>query len=215
MKINELFYSIQGESTYAGRPCVFIRTTGCHLRCEWCDTAHAFYEGEEMALDAIIDRVRAYGCPLVELTGGEPLLQRDAPMLVTRLLNDGYTVLIETSGSLDIRILDPRAIVIMDIKCPGSGMTQAMHWDNLDALKPTDEIKFVVKDRTDYEWAADLVARHHLDRRCPVLFSPVFGVLDPSMLADWLLASASGGRLLARLQLQQHKYIWEAERRGV
>jgi 7-carboxy-7-deazaguanine synthase len=211
MKINELFYSIQGESTYAGRPCVFIRTTGCHLRCEWCDTAHAFYEGEEMALDAVIEQVRAYGCPLVELTGGEPLLQRETPMLVTRLLNDGYTVLVETSGSLDIRLLDPRAIVIMDIKCPGSGMTQAMRWENLDALKPIDEIKFVIKERADYDWAVSIVARHQLDRRGPVLFSPVFGVLDPQILAGWLLAD----RLPARLQLQQHKYIWEPETRGV
>jgi 7-carboxy-7-deazaguanine synthase len=211
MKINELFYSIQGESTYAGRPCVFIRTTGCHLRCEWCDTAHAFYEGEEMALDAVIEQVRAYGCPLVELTGGEPLLQRETPMLVTRLLNDGYTVLVETSGSLDIRLLDPRAIVIMDIKCPGSGMTQAMRWENLDALKPIDEIKFVIKERADYDWAASIVARHQLDRRCPILFSPVFGELDPRILAGWLLAD----RLPARLQLQQHKYIWEPDTRGV
>jgi 7-carboxy-7-deazaguanine synthase len=211
MKINELFYSIQGESTYAGRPCVFVRTTGCHLRCDWCDTAHAFYEGEEMALDAILEQVRAYGCPLVELTGGEPLLQRETPLLVTRLLDEGYTVLVETSGSLDIRLLDPRAIVIMDVKCPGSGMTRAMRWENLDALKPTDEVKFVIKDRADYDWAVSIMARHHLDRRCPVLFSPVFGELDPQHLAGWLLAD----RLPVRLQLQQHKYIWEPERRGV
>jgi 7-carboxy-7-deazaguanine synthase len=138
-------------------------------------------------------------------------LQRETPMLVTRLLNDGYTVLVETSGSLDIRLLDPRAIVIMDIKCPGSGMTQAMRWDNLAALKPIDEIKFVIKERADYDWAVSIVARHQLDRRGPVLFSPVFGVLDPQILAGWLLAD----RLPARLQLQQHKYIWEPETRGV
>lgn len=210
MKISELFYSIQGESTYAGRPCVFIRTTGCHLRCEWCDTAYAFYDGEEMTVDAILERVRNYGCPLVELTGGEPLLQRETPMLVTRLLDEGYTVLVETSGSLDIRILDPRAIVIMDIKCPGSGMTKAMRWDNLEALKPMDEIKFVIKDRPDYEWAATIVTRHDLGR-CPVLFSPVFGVLESHTLAKWLLDD----RLPVRLQLQQHKYIWEPQTRGV
>ncbi len=211
MKINELFYSIQGESTHAGRPCVFIRTSGCHLRCEWCDTAHAFYEGVEVTLDAVMERVRSFGCPLVELTGGEPLLQRETPMLVTELLNEGYTVLVETSGSLDIRVLDPRTIVIMDIKCPGSGMTDAMRWDNLEALKPTDEVKFVIKNRADYEWATELTKRHHLDRRCPVLFAPVFGVLDPEQLAGWLLAD----RLPARLQLQQHKYIWEPNTRGV
>ena len=211
MKINELFYSIQGESTHAGRPCVFIRTSGCHLRCEWCDTAHAFYEGVDVTLDAVMERVRSFGCPLVELTGGEPLLQRETPMLVTQLLNEGYTVLVETSGSLDIRVLDPRTIVIMDIKCPGSGMTDAMRWDNLEALKPTDEVKFVIKDRADYEWATELTKRHHLDRRCPVLFAPVFGVLDPEQLAGWLLAD----RLPARLQLQQHKYIWEPNTRGV
>lgn len=211
MKINELFYSIQGESTHAGRPCVFIRTSGCHLRCEWCDTAHAFYEGVDVTLDAVMERVRSFGCPLVELTGGEPLLQRETPMLVTQLLNEGYTVLVETSGSLDIRVLDPRTIVIMDIKCPGSGMTDAMRWDNLEALKPTDEVKFVIKDRADYEWATELTKRHHLDRRCPVLFAPVFGVLDPEQLAGWLLTD----RLPARLQLQQHKYIWEPNTRGV
>jgi 7-carboxy-7-deazaguanine synthase len=211
MHINELFHSIQGESTYAGRPCFFIRTAGCHLRCEWCDTAYAFYEGEEMTLDAILARVRAASCPLVELTGGEPLLQRETPQLVARLLNDGYTVLVETSGSLDIRILDPRAVVIMDLKCPGSGMTPSMRWENLDALKPTDEIKFVIKDRADYDWAASIMTQHALDRRCPVLFAPVFGELDPQTLAGWLLAD----RLPARLQLQQHKYIWEPETRGV
>jgi 7-carboxy-7-deazaguanine synthase len=211
MKISELFYSIQGESTHAGRPCVFIRTTGCHLRCEWCDTAYAFYDGEEMPVEAILERVRGYGCPLVELTGGEPLLQRETPMLVTRLLDDGYTVLVETSGSLDIRILDPRVIVIMDIKCPGSGMTKMVRWDNLDALKPTDEIKFVIKDRPDYEWAATIVTRHDLGRRGPVLFSPVFGVLESHTLAKWLLDD----RLPVRLQLQQHKYIWEPQTRGV
>lgn len=211
MKITELFHSIQGESTHAGRPCVFIRTTGCHLRCEWCDTAYAFYEGEEMTLDAVMERVRAFGCPLVELTGGEPLLQRETPMLVSRLLNEGHTVLVETSGSLDIRILDPRAIVIMDIKCPGSGMTKSMRWDNLDALKPTDEVKFVIKDRADYDWAASIVTRHALDRRCPVLFAPVFDELEPRRLAEWLLAD----RLPVRLQLQQHKYVWEPSTRGV
>ena len=211
MNVNEIFYSIQGESTYAGQPCLFIRTTGCHLRCDWCDTAYAFYDGEDQSLDAILDRVRQVGCPLVELTGGEPLLQPETPALVARLLDEGFTVLVETSGSLDIRILDPRAIVIMDIKCPGSGMTGPMRWDNLDALKPTDEIKFVINDRRDYEWAVSIMNRHALDRRCPVLFAPVFGVLEPQTLAGWLLTD----RLPVRLQLQQHKYIWEPETRGV
>jgi 7-carboxy-7-deazaguanine synthase len=147
----------------------------------------------------------------VELTGGEPLLQRETPQLVARLLNDGYTVLVETSGSLDIRILDPRATVIMDLKCPGSGMTRSMRWDNLDALKPTDEIKFVIKDRADYDWAVSIVTQHQLDRRCPVLFAPVFDELEPRRLAEWLLAD----RLPVRLQLQQHKYVWEPSTRGV
>jgi 7-carboxy-7-deazaguanine synthase len=211
MKINEIYKSIQGESTYAGRPCVFIRTTGCNLRCEWCDTPHAFEEGREMTVETILARVESFDCRLVELTGGEPLLQKEAPWLVTKLLDRGHTVLIETSGSLDIRPIDPRAVLVMDIKCPGSGMSGAMRWDNLSALKPSDQVKFVIKDRADYEWAVEILARYPFLNQRAVLFSPVFGVMDPRLLADWILED---GRSV-HLQLQLHKYIWHPEARGV
>ncbi|MBI3995997.1 MAG: radical SAM protein [Nitrospirae bacterium] len=211
MKINEIYKSIQGESTFAGRPCVFIRTTGCNLRCEWCDTTHAFEEGREMTIETILAQVESHSCRLVELTGGEPLLQKEAPRLVTRLLDGGHTVLIETSGSLDIRRMDPRAVVIMDIKCPGSGMSGAMRWDNLAALKPSDQVKFVIRDRADYDWAVEILDRYPSLTRGVVLFSPVFGALDPRLLADWILED---GRPV-HLQLQIHKYIWHPETRGV
>lgn len=211
MKIHEIYKSIQGESTYAGQPCVFIRTTGCNLRCEWCDTSHAFYEGNEMTVDAILSQVETYSCRLTELTGGEPLLQNETPLLVTQLLDRGYRVLIETSGSLDVRSVDPRATMIMDIKCPGSGMSGAMRWENLAALKPSDQIKFVIKDRADYDWAVGILDRYpYLNDRI-VLFSPVFGVLEPRLMADWILED---GRPV-HLQLQLHKYLWHPEARGV
>jgi len=211
MKINEIYKSIQGESTYAGQPCVFIRTTGCNLRCEWCDTTHAFYEGREMTVEAVLAQVEASACRLVELTGGEPLLQKEAPSLVKKLLDSGYTVLIETSGSLDIRSMDPRAIMIMDVKCPGSGMSDAMRWENIEVLRPRDQVKFVIKDRSDYDWAAEVLAKYPVLSEHVVLFSPVFGVLDPRLLADWILED---GRAV-QLQLQIHKYIWHPEARGV
>lgn len=211
MKINEIYKSIQGESTYAGRPCVFIRTTGCNLRCEWCDTAHAFDEGREMTVETILAQVEAYSCRLVELTGGEPLLQKEAPLLATKLLDGGHTVLIETSGSLDIRPVDPRAVIVMDIKCPGSGMSGAMRWDNIPSLKPTDQVKFVIKDRSDYDWAVEVLERYPLLNRRAVLFSPVFGTMDARLLAEWILEDG----LSVHLQLQLHKYIWHPEARGV
>ena len=155
MKIHEIYLSIQGESTYAGRPCILIRTSGCNLRCEWCDTPQAFYEGQEMTLDMILSQIESFPCRLVELTGGEPLLQEEAPVLVARLLDQDYTVLIETSGSIAIQSIDSRAIIIMDIKCPGSGMSGTMRWENILSLKPFDQAKFVIKDRMDYEWAVD------------------------------------------------------------
>jgi 7-carboxy-7-deazaguanine synthase len=211
MMINEIFKSIQGESTYAGQPCVFIRTTGCNLRCHWCDTAYAFYDGTEMDLDSILRQVQEYRCDLIEVTGGEPLLQKETPVLIKRLIDEGYRVLIETGGSLDIGALDPRTVVIMDLKCPGSGMTDAMRWENLTRLKPTDEIKFVIGDRPDYLWAKGVVERHALTDRHPVLFSPVFGAMEPRQLASWILEDS----LKVQLQLQLHKYIWDPEARGV
>lgn len=211
MRITEIFHSIQGESTYAGLPCVFVRVTGCPLRCTWCDTTYAFYEGEELSLDEIVQRLAAYGCRLVEITGGEPLHDSEAFVLVTRLLDLGYTVLVETSGAIDIAPLDPRAVVIMDLKCPGSGMADRTFWNNLAALKPVDEVKFVVNDRADYLWARDVLDRTRLADRQTVLFAPVFGHLDPKTLAAWLLEDG----LRARLQLQVHKYIWDPAARGV
>ncbi len=211
MRINEIFYSIQGESTYAGLPCVMVRTTGCPLRCVWCDTPYAFYEGREWALDEILAEVRKYPCRLVELTGGEPLVQREAGPLVRLLLDRGYTVLIETSGGVPIRDIDLRAIVILDLKCPGSGENESICWENLAALRPHDQIKFVVADRADFDWAVATTRMHRLAECHAVLFSPVFGKLDPRDLAGWLLATG----LPARLQLQIHKHIWDPETRGV
>lgn len=211
IKVTEIFHSIQGESTHAGRPCAFIRLTGCPLRCTWCDTAYAFYGGRDMTMDEIVEQVRAFDCRLVEVTGGEPLSQPGSPALLTRLCNDGFEVLLETSGAIDTAAVDLRAQVILDVKCPGSGMTDRMHWPNLDRLSSKDEAKFVIKDRVDYEWAREVVCRRDLSTRCTVLFSPVFDEMDPRQLAEWVLAD----RLPVRFQLQMHKYIWAPSMRGV
>ena len=211
MIITEIYKSIQGESTFAGQPCVFVRTTGCNLRCGWCDSSFSFYGGQEMDADEVMARIRALGCRLVEVTGGEPLLHKDVPVLVRRLLDEGYGVLVETSGSLDIRDLDPRAVLIMDVKCPGSGMSEAVRWDNLAALKPSDQVKFVIKNRADFDWARETVQRYGLAGRHTVLFSPVFGELEPKRLAEWILQDG----LQVHFQLQIHKYIWHPETRGV
>lgn len=212
LTVNEIFHSIQGESTYAGRPCVFVRLTACDLRCSWCDTPYAFYEGRKMSLDEVMAAVEAHGCALVELTGGEPLLQKDVYPLMERLLISGKTVLIETGGHQSLAEIPPAVHKIMDIKCPGSGESHRMDWSNLDRLSATDEVKFVIRDREDYEYAHDVLLRHELDRKVgAVLFSPVHGVLDPRTLSEWVL----GDRLPVRVQLQVHKYIWDAQTRGV
>jgi 7-carboxy-7-deazaguanine synthase len=211
MRITEIFFSIQGESTHAGRPCVFIRLTGCPLRCAWCDTAYAFHGGTERSLDSVLAEVERHDCRLVEITGGEPLAQAEVHPLVTALADRGYTVLIETSGAIDLTPVDKRAVVIMDLKCPGSGMADRNLWTNLARLKPTDEVKFVIKDRADYEWAVAIVREHGLADRHTVLFSPVFGEMDPQALAEWILAD----RLPVRFQLQVHKFIWDPATRGV
>lgn len=211
MRITEIFHSIQGESSYAGQPCVFIRLTGCPLRCTWCDTDYAFYGGHECSIDEALAKVQTYGCRLVEVTGGEPLAQPETLPLMTRLCDAGYTVLLETSGAVDIAPVDPRAHVILDVKCPGSGMTDRMHWPNLSRLAVKDEAKFVLADRADYDWAREILARYDLASRCMVLFSPVFGSLDVRQLAEWILAD----RLPVRFQLQMHKYIWAPDMRGV
>lgn len=211
MRVTEIFHSVQGESTFAGLPCVFVRLTGCPLRCTWCDTDYAFFGGTDRSIDDILDTVRSYGCQLVEVTGGEPLAQPDSSTLLRRLCQEGFTVLLETSGAVDTTIVDPSVRIILDVKCPESGMTERMHWPNVERLRPQDEAKFVMKDRSDYEWAKSILDRFQLTDRCAVLFSPVFGALDPQRLAEWLLAD----RLPIRLQLQLHKHIWAPNMRGV
>jgi len=211
MRITEIFHSIQGESSYAGQPCVFVRLTGCPLRCNWCDTDYAFYGGHECAIDEVLAKVHTYGCRLVEVTGGEPLVQPESLLLMTRLCDAGYTVLLETSGAVDITPVDPRAHVILDVKCPGSGMTNRMHWPNLSQLAAKDEAKFVLADRADYDWAREILVRYDIANRCTVHFSPVFGSLDVRELAEWILAD----KLPVRFQLQMHKYIWAPDMRGV
>ena len=210
MRITEIFHSIQGESTHAGRPCVFVRFAGCNLRCRWCDSAYTFTGGEKMTMDDVMARVRSYGCKLVEVTGGEPLASAEAPELIRRLCDEGFEVLIETSGSIDISSVDPRATTIMDIKCPGSGESERNLWENIDRLRPHDEIKFVVADRSDYEWARRKIEERQLGR-WTVLFSPVWGEMDMKTLAEWMLAD----RVPARFQTQLHKHLWGAETRGV
>ena len=212
LTVNEIFHSIQGESTYAGEPCVFVRLTACDLRCSWCDTPYAFHEGRKMTIEDVVAEVDRYGCELVEVTGGEPLLQREVYPLMTRLLETGKKVLLETGGHRSIDAVPAGVVRIMDIKCPGSGEAEKMDWDNLARLTPSDEVKFVIKDRADYEFARDVVTRESLaDRVTAVLFSPVHGVLESRLLAEWILAD----RLPVRLQLQTHKYIWSPDTRGV
>jgi 7-carboxy-7-deazaguanine synthase len=212
LTINEIFHSIQGESTHSGRPCVFVRLTACDLRCSWCDTPYAFTEGSKMSVDDVARTVDEFGCDLVELTGGEPLLQKDVYPLMQRLLDAGRTVMVETGGHLSIEKVPQQVIRIVDVKCPGSGEAARNHWDNLALLSPHDEVKFVIRDRVDYEYARDVVTKYGLvARTAAVLFSPVHGVLASKDLAEWILAD----RLAVRLQLQAHKYIWGAEVRGV
>jgi 7-carboxy-7-deazaguanine synthase len=210
MRVTEIFHSIQGESSHAGRPCVFVRLTGCNLRCRWCDSEYTFTGGEKTSLDDVLARVRGYGCKLVEITGGEPLAQSEAFDLIRTLCDEGFEVLIETSGSIDITPVDRRAKIILDVKCPGSGEAAKNRWENLDSLRPHDEVKFVIADRTDYDFAKRIVAEKNLDR-WTVLFSPVWGEMDMKTLAEWMLAD----RVTARLQTQLHKHIWGAEARGV
>jgi 7-carboxy-7-deazaguanine synthase len=212
LTINEIFYSIQGESTRAGRPCVFVRLSACDLRCSWCDTPYAFHEGTKRSVDEVVAEVERHGCPLVEITGGEPLLQEDVYPLMDRLLARGLTVMLETGGHRPVTRVPPAVVKIVDVKCPGSGEASKNDWGNLDRLSPHDELKFVVQDRADYEFARELIGRHALASRCAaILISPVHGVLDPKTLSEWMLAD----RLPARLQLQLHKYIWSPTTRGV
>lgn len=212
LTVYEIYLSVQGESTHVGRPCTFVRLAACDLRCSWCDTPYAFTGGRKMSIDEVVTNVRELGCSLVELTGGEPLLQKEAIPLMQRLRDDGYEVLIETGGHLPIHHLPKGVHAIMDIKCPGSGEAARMHWPNIDALTRDHEVKFVIKDRVDYEYARDIVESHALAEKAgAVLLSPVFGVMPPAQLVEWMLAD----RVPARVQLQAHKYIWPPETRGV
>jgi 7-carboxy-7-deazaguanine synthase len=210
MKVCEIFTSIQGESRFAGKPCTFIRMTGCNLRCSYCDTKYAYHEGDDLSEDSIFNRVKKAGTELVEITGGEPLLQKGVESLITRLLNEGFDVLVETNGSLPIRDIDKRAIVILDIKTPGSGMADKMDFSNMDHIKSTDEIKFVITDMVDYEWTKDVIVKYDLTKKCHLLLSPAYGILDPQDLIEWMLED----RLHARLNLQLHKYIFGPDARG-
>jgi 7-carboxy-7-deazaguanine synthase len=209
--INEIFFSIQGESTLAGLPCVFVRLTSCDLRCVWCDTAYAFHEGTEMMIDAILNKVEEYKCKLVEITGGEPLLQPNVHLLMKRLCDERYDVLIETGGHRDIRGIDSRVKRIMDIKCPGSLMEKRNRWENIEMLTARDEVKFVIANKIDYEWAKEIIRKYDLTARCSILLSPVFGNIENRTLAEWILRD----HLRVQFQLQMHKYIWAPATRGV
>ena len=209
--IHEIYTSVQGESSYAGLPCTFIRTSVCHLRCNYCDTPHAFTQGGPMSLDEIMAQVKELGVNLVEVTGGEPLLQENVHPLMTQLCDEGYQVLIETSGACDISSVDSRVVQIMDLKTPSSGEVEANLWSNIDHLRSKDEVKFVIGDREDYDWCKRVMEQHDLSSKCTLLMGTIFGRLEPQRLVDWIVQD----RLAVRMQLQMHKYIWEPKARGV
>ncbi|MFO7446923.1 MAG: radical SAM protein [Ignavibacteriaceae bacterium] len=211
LKVNEIYFSIQGESSKAGLPCVFVRLTYCNLRCTYCDTEYAFYEGKDQSVDEIIAEVKKYNCRLVEITGGEPLVQNESTGLMERLCEEGYEVLLETGGSLPVKDIDQRVKIILDLKCPSSGMLKKNYYENINYLKKTDEIKFVIGTREDYEWTKDMINKYDLTGKCEILLSVVFGQLEPLTLVDWILKD----NLKVRFQLQMHKFIWEPTAKGV
>ena len=211
LEVTEIYKSIQGESTYMGRPCVFVRLTGCNLRCVWCDTTHAFYDGKNLSIDQIIDQVKSYSINLVEITGGEPLLQKEVFPLMESLLKNKFQVMLETSGSLPIKNVPAEVIKILDLKCPGSGEENKNLWENLNYLGSTDEIKFVIADRVDYEWSKKVLQDYELDKKNPILFSPVFKKLKLKDLTEWILED----NLPVLLHTQLHKYIWDQKTIGV
>jgi 7-carboxy-7-deazaguanine synthase len=210
LKVNEIFYSIQGESSFSGIPFVFVRLTGCNLRCLYCDTKYAYEEGEEITVDQIVKEVKKYKCSYVEITGGEPLLQDDTPFLVDSLIDKNFTVLVETNGTKDISVISDKAIIIMDIKCPSSGEVKKTDWENIKRLDKKDEVKFVIAEKSDYDWAKEIIIERNLPYKLGVLLSPVKEKLDPALLAEWILKD----KLKVRLQLQLHKYIWPELPRG-
>jgi 7-carboxy-7-deazaguanine synthase len=213
LRITEIFLSIQGESTHAGRPCAFVRLTGCPMRCTWCDSEYTFTGGETKTFEDVLTQLEGYGCPLVEVTGGEPLAQKNAFPFITMLLDKGYEVLLETGGFVSTENVDERAKIILDVKCPASDEAERNHWPNLERLRADkDEVKFVIADRSDWNFAVDVISKHELEKRASaILISPVFGMTNLSEVADWINASG----LKVRLNLQLHKYIWGADARGV
>lgn len=211
LKVNEIFYSIQGEGSKAGLPCIFIRLTYCNLRCSYCDTEYAFYEGSDMSIEEIIQEISNYDCNLVEVTGGEPLVQMESLDLMEQLCDKGYNVMLETGGSLPIMNIDKRVKIIIDFKCPTSKMMKKNDYNNINFLKPIDEVKFVIGNREDYEWTKNLIKKYDLTSKCEILFSTVFGSLENRELVEWILKD----NLKVRFQTQLHKYIWEPDRKGV
>jgi 7-carboxy-7-deazaguanine synthase len=211
LKINEIYYSVQGESTKAGLPCIFVRLTYCNLRCSYCDTEYAFYEGKDYAIEDILNEVKKYNCKLVEITGGEPLFQEECYKLLEVLCDNDYEVLLETGGSLPIQEVDRRVKVIMDLKCPSSKMMKKNLYNNIDYLKRTDEVKFVIGSREDYDWTKEIITKYNLTSKCETLLSVVFGELDHITLVDWILKD----NLKVRFQLQMHKFIWAPDTKGV
>ena len=211
LKINEIYYSVQGESTHAGRPCVFIRLTYCNLRCTYCDSEYAFYEGKDMEITHIMNEIKQWDCNLVEVTGGEPLFQDKCINLLNKLVNSNYEVMLETGGSLSISDVPKKVIKIVDFKCPSSAMEKKNLWSIVNDLQPHDEVKFVIGNRKDFDWAKDRITEYSLDKICTLLFSPTFGEIDPQQIVEWILAD----NLPVRMQMQMHKMIWSPEEKGV
>ena len=211
LKVNEIYYSIQGESTHVGRPCIFIRLTYCNLRCTYCDTEYAFYEGKDIEIPEIMAKIKQWNCNLVEVTGGEPLFQDECIDLLNELTNQNYEVLLETGGSLSISDVPIEIVRIVDFKCPSSGMEKKNLWSIVNDLQPHDEVKFVIGDREDFDWAKEMLNKYSLNEKCSILFSPTFGKIDPSLIVEWILE----GDIPVRMQLQMHKHIWETEGKGV
>ena len=211
LKINEIYYSVQGESTHAGRPCIFIRLTYCNLRCSYCDTEYAFYDGKDMEITDIMSEIKQWDCNLVEVTGGEPLFQEECIDLLNELVNSNYEVMLETGGSLSISNVPKKVIKIVDFKCPSSKMVKKNLWSIVDDLQAHDEVKFVIGNREDFDWAKDKITEYSLDKICTLLFSPTFGEINPQLIVEWILAD----NLPVRMQMQMHKMIWSPEEKGV
>ena len=211
LKINEIYYSVQGESTHSGCPCIFIRLTYCNLRCSYCDTEYAFYDGKDMEITYIMSEIKRWDCNLVEVTGGEPLFQDECIDLLNELVNSNYEVMLETGGSLSISDVPKKVVKIVDFKCPSSGMVKKNLWSIVDDLQAHDEVKFVIGNREDFDWAKDRITEYSMDKICTLLFSPTFGEINPQQIVEWILAE----NLPVRMQLQMHKMIWSPEEKGV